>query len=277
MDGQLSFATLDYAGKKKRTKRDANGGWCIDPAEFHRTFPPLVMAGAEQPPKQQDATDAMVALLREQLADPVKMITSVPAILGYAIKNVRDKIADLRELGFTEPVKMITTHPAILSYAIKNVRGKIADLRELGFADPVKMMTSNPATLSYAIDNVRSKIAVLRELGFADPVKLVTTLPAILGYAIDSIRGKIAVLREFGFADPVTIITSHPAILGYARERLLLCGQIVRRLEDDKIERMFMRLIKQQRAVIDAVAIAEPRTWSEVRVIIVAAKGSARR
>mgnify|MGYP007059891556 CR=1 FL=1 len=23
MDGQLSFATLDYAGKKKRTKRDA--------------------------------------------------------------------------------------------------------------------------------------------------------------------------------------------------------------------------------------------------------------
>ena len=56
MDGQLSFATLDYAGKKKRTKRAANGGWCIDPAEFHRTFPPLVMAGAGQPPQQQDAT-----------------------------------------------------------------------------------------------------------------------------------------------------------------------------------------------------------------------------
>ena len=26
MDGQLSFATLDYAGKKKRTKRDASTG-----------------------------------------------------------------------------------------------------------------------------------------------------------------------------------------------------------------------------------------------------------
>ena len=68
MDGQLSFATLDYAGKKKRTKRDANGGWCIDPAEFHRTFPPLVMAGAEQPPKQQDATDA--SSMGELLACP---------------------------------------------------------------------------------------------------------------------------------------------------------------------------------------------------------------
>jgi len=30
---------------------------------------------------------------------------------------------------------------------------------------------------------------------------------------------------------------------------------------------MFMRLIKQQRAVIDAVAMAEPRTRLEVRVI----------
>jgi hypothetical protein len=58
------------AGKVSAT-RDANGGWCIDPAEFHRTFPPLVTAGsAEQPPQHRDATaDAMVALLREQLAD----------------------------------------------------------------------------------------------------------------------------------------------------------------------------------------------------------------
>jgi hypothetical protein len=58
------------AGKVSAT-RDQNGGWQIDPAEFHRTFPPLVTAGgAEQPLQQRDATaDAMVALLREQLAD----------------------------------------------------------------------------------------------------------------------------------------------------------------------------------------------------------------
>jgi hypothetical protein len=51
--------------------RDQNGGWQIDPAEFHRTFPPLMLtASAEQPLQQHDATtDAMVALLREQLAD----------------------------------------------------------------------------------------------------------------------------------------------------------------------------------------------------------------
>ena len=39
------------AGKVSAT-RDHNGGWQIDPAEFHRTFPPLVTAGSEQPPKQ---------------------------------------------------------------------------------------------------------------------------------------------------------------------------------------------------------------------------------
>jgi hypothetical protein len=51
--------------------RDPNGGWQIDPAEFHRTFPPLMLTtGVEQPPQQHDATtDALVALLREQLAD----------------------------------------------------------------------------------------------------------------------------------------------------------------------------------------------------------------
>ena len=57
------------AGKVSAT-RDVNGGWQIDPAEFHRTFPPLLTATAEQPAQQRDATaDAMVALLREQLAD----------------------------------------------------------------------------------------------------------------------------------------------------------------------------------------------------------------
>jgi hypothetical protein len=57
------------AGKISAT-RDQNGGWQIDPAEFHRTFPPLLTASAEQPAQQRDATaDVLVALLREQLAD----------------------------------------------------------------------------------------------------------------------------------------------------------------------------------------------------------------
>ena len=87
------------------------------------------------------------------------------------------RISDLRALGFADPVKMITTLPPILGYALDNIRGKISDLRALGFADPVKMITSSPTILSYAIDNIRGKISDLRALGFADPVKMITTLP----------------------------------------------------------------------------------------------------
>jgi hypothetical protein len=116
------------------------------------------------------------------------------------------------------------------------------------------------------------KISGLRELGFSDPLKMITSLPTILGYSIDSIRGKLDDLRQLGFADPVKMITSLPAILGYSRERLLLCGKIVMQLDDGGSDRMFAQFIKQPRGVIDAVAAAEPRTWSEVRIIMAAGK-----
>ena len=83
-----------------------------------------------------------------------------PAILGYGY-SIRGKIANLRDLGVADPVKMITTLPAILCYAVENIRTKIIGLRELGFSDPVKMITSLPAILGYAIDSIRGKIANL--------------------------------------------------------------------------------------------------------------------
>jgi hypothetical protein len=62
--------------------------------------------------------------------------------------------------------------------------------------------------------------------------------------------------------------------LGYSRERVLLCGRIVMRLEE-RTDNMLGRLIKESRAVIDAVAVAQPRTWADVRAIIVVAKTGA--
>src|SRR6185369_15349215 len=146
---------------------------------------------------------------------------------------------------------------------------RIDDLGELGVADPVKMITSSPTILGLAIDNIRGRIAGLRELGFNDPVKMITSSPTILGLAIDNIRGKITDLRELGFSDPVKMVTSRPAILGYARERVLLCSRIVMCLEE-RTDNMLGRLIKESRAVIDAVAVAQPRTWTDVHAIVVA-------
>jgi hypothetical protein len=92
---------------------------------------------------------------------------------------------------------------------------------------------------------------------------MITSSPAILGYAIDNIRGKLADLRELGFADPVKMITSSPAILGYARERVLLCGRIVARL-DDRSDAMLARIISKRRSIIDAVDAGVCHAWREV-------------
>ena len=73
--------------------------------------------------------------------------------------------------------------------------------------------------------------------------------------------------------DPVNMITPNPAILGYAQERLLLCGRIVTGLDNGN-DQMLVRLIKEPRAVIDAVAAAQPRSWSEVRAVITRVKGT---
>jgi mTERF len=138
------------------------------------------------------------------------------------------------------------------------------------------MIAYFPSILGLSIDNIRGRVADLHELGFADPLKMIAYFPSILGLSIDNIRGRIADLRELGFNDPVKMVTSRPAILGYSRERLLLCGRIVMRLQE-RTDSMLGRLIKESRAVIDAVAVAQPRTWSDVHaVIVVAKKGAAK-
>jgi hypothetical protein len=45
-------------------QRDATGGWQIDPAEFHRVFPPLPLPAPTNPQPDQLQVDIQVALLR---------------------------------------------------------------------------------------------------------------------------------------------------------------------------------------------------------------------
>ena len=54
----------------------------------------------------------------------MKLVASLPAILGYAMGSIRGKITNLRELGFCDPVKMITSFPTILGLSIENIRSK---------------------------------------------------------------------------------------------------------------------------------------------------------
>ena len=44
---------------------------------------------------------------------------------------------------------------------------------------------------------------------------------------------------------------------------------------EERTDNMLGGLIKESRAVIDAVAIAQPRTWSDVHAVVVVAKRGA--
>ena len=125
------------------------------------------------------------------------------------------------------------------------------------------MIAYFPTILGLGIDNIRGRIDDLRELGVADPVKMITSSPTILGLAMDNIRGKITDLRELGFSDPVRMVTS-PRSWAMRESRILLCGRIVMCLEE-RNDDMLGRLIEEWRAVIDEVAVAQPRTWSDAR------------
>ena len=45
-------------------QRDSNNNWEIDPAEFHRVFPPLPSPATASPQQDRQQTDGQVALLR---------------------------------------------------------------------------------------------------------------------------------------------------------------------------------------------------------------------
>jgi hypothetical protein len=48
-------------------QRDSNNGWEIDPAEFHRVFPPLPLTAAANAQPDAQQVDAQVALLRNMV------------------------------------------------------------------------------------------------------------------------------------------------------------------------------------------------------------------
>src|SRR2546430_2330319 len=112
------------------------------------------------------------------------------------IVTIQGKIADLRELGFADPVKIITSSPAILNYPTSTTR------RRSGVAAPQTTRNlTMPESCGQGVKTIHRKYAAFRECGLAAPEKIITRAPPILGYAIDSIRFKIAELRELGFAD----------------------------------------------------------------------------
>lgn len=78
-------------------------------------------------------------------------------------------------------------------------------------------------------------------------------------------------MREFGFDDPVRMIEQQKIILGSALERIRLCAEIVKRLQDG-LDWHFVRLIGVRRGVLEAIAATGPLIWRDVLEAMAAAR-----
>jgi mTERF len=138
-------------------------------------------------------------------------------------ENPKAKIEGLRQRGFDNPVKLITTLPAILGLAFENVDNKIEGLRQRGFDNPHKLITSSPAILGYGFENIDAKIEGLRQRGFDNPHKLITSSPQILGYGFENIDRKIRLLYLLhgDRAKAIGELEAFPPLIGYKWRRLL--------------------------------------------------------
>jgi hypothetical protein len=70
-------------------QRDNNNNWEIDPAEFHRVFPPLPSIAAASPQHDQQQTDGQVALLRNL----VEQLRNAPGGKGGRSPQARGRLA----------------------------------------------------------------------------------------------------------------------------------------------------------------------------------------
>ena len=119
-----------------------------DPLKMISSFPAILSYAI-------DNIRGKIGELRELgFSEPVKMITRSPPILGLAKGNIRGKVADLRELGFHH-LMIITSHPAILGYARERLLlcGRIALRLQDGERDQMfTWLIKQPRTIIDAIE-----------------------------------------------------------------------------------------------------------------------------
>jgi len=132
--------------------------------------------------------------------------------------NAKAKIEGLRERGFDNPHKLITSLPAILGYGFENIDAKIEGLRQRGFDNPHKLITTSPAILGYGSENIDRKIRLLYLL-HGDRAKAISeleTFPALLGYK----RRRLLFAVRTSHADGLRkLITISPRLLAAAKGR----------------------------------------------------------
>ena len=114
--------------------------------------------------------------------DPVKLISSLPAIFGYNQESMEAKLKWLEDHHFQDPVKLISSSPAIFGLASKNIGqrlklfGRLIRLYSLPF-DPVELMENDYYLFSTKPDKIFVLARILRDYQVASS----TLEPKLIG------------------------------------------------------------------------------------------------
>ena len=69
--------------------------------------------------------------------DVIRMTKLLPALFGYSIENIKQKLDDLIELGYSKQdvIKMTKLFPALFSLSIENVKKKLDFYGDIGIGN----------------------------------------------------------------------------------------------------------------------------------------------
>jgi len=170
-----------------------------------------------------------------------ELIETIKIARPHLYASVDEKIEGLKQRGFDNPVKMISSLPQILGYAFENIDEKIEGLKQRGFDNPVKMISSLPPVLGYAFENIDEKIEGLKQRGFDNPVKMISSLPPVLGYAFENIDKKIRTFAKLLNKSkieisPIRLIENILPLLGTKDEKTMVIARVISKYCTDKSE-----------------------------------------
>ncbi len=125
------------------------------------------------------------------------------SILSLGIENIKQKIEDLKALGFTDPNKLITSSPVILGLGIENISKKVDTVQTIFKLYDIKLdanqfIEKNLNVLSAKIDRVWIIARVLRTLDFKPDQITASFLSKLLFSNITNVTVATSLLNQEG-------------------------------------------------------------------------------
>ena len=137
----------------------------------------------------------------------VSMVITIPNILFISTENIKSKILEFKELGFSRlyAFSIIKNYPYLLDFSYLMVKQRMDEFEDLGFRtnQVTSILTMNPKLFREDFSMIRKKFAFFIEYGYSieDVVHILTEVPQLFDSSLEDILKKIADYKDMGFQE----------------------------------------------------------------------------